>query len=91
MSVALVLVCGLPAIGKGTLCRALVAAAVRRDGVEAVHIEFDAAINATECDTHADGDDSWRAARERVAVEVERRVCKIEGYACHARVARSWC
>lgn len=67
MNVALVLMCGLPAAGKSTLCRALVASAQRRGDIDAVHIEFDAIVE------HGDGGD-WREAREQVAASVERRI-----------------
>jgi tRNA uridine 5-carbamoylmethylation protein Kti12 len=73
INVALVLMCGLPAAGKSTLCRALVAAASRRGGddIEAVHIEFDAIIESV---VDVSDDSGWRAARELVAVDVERRL-----------------
>lgn len=80
MSIALVLLCGLPAIGKSTLCRALVAAAQLRGTVAAVHIEFDDILQLDN-DTSVGSDasensqmESWRAARERIACDVERRI-----------------
>lgn len=89
MSVALVLLCGLPAVGKSTICRALVSAAAQShaDTMKVVHIEFDDILQFNDSNDAIDERqeiESWRAARERVATDVERRIAAHRTDASHS-------